>query len=150
VRNELNKSVKFIVQGSKLPNTIDDKLEDLIEDASTSSFIPEQHLCHSDILIYIYTSGTTGLPKPAVIKHSRYYASGVAYFIAASLTDNDIMYNSLPIYHGNGGMIVIALCFCEGVTIVLRKKFSASNFWKECAQYKCTVRTIQFLKFNIS
>lgn len=138
VRNELYKSVKFIVQGSKLRNTTDDKLEDLLEDASTSSFMSEQHLCHSDILIYIYTSGTTGLPKPAVIKHSRFYASGVAYFIAANLNDKDIMYNSLPIYHGNGGMIVIALCFCEGVTIVLRKKFSASNFWKECAQYKCT------------
>ena len=60
------------------------------------------------------------------------------------------MYNSLPIYHGNGGMIVIALCFCEGITIVLRKKFSATNFWKECAQYKCTVRNINEMALGLS
>jgi acyl-CoA synthetase (AMP-forming)/AMP-acid ligase II len=26
----------------------------------------------------------------------------------------------------------------EGACVVLRKKFSASNFWKECIQYNCT------------
>ena len=45
------------MQGSKLAKVSDFQLEDILSDASNSSFIPEQHICHSDTLIYIYTSG---------------------------------------------------------------------------------------------
>lgn len=30
--------------------------------------------------------------------------------------------------------------FCFGVCMVVKKKFSASNFWKDCIKYKVTVR----------
>ena len=41
----------------------DVKLEDLLDKESTNSFVPEQKIIQSDMLMYIYTSGTTGLPK---------------------------------------------------------------------------------------
>lgn len=28
----------------------------------------------------------------------------------------------------------------QGMTIVIRKKFSASHFWEDCVKYNCTVR----------
>ena len=28
----------------------------------------------------------------------------------------------------------------NGVTVVVKKKFSASNFWEDCIKYNCTVR----------
>jgi acyl-CoA synthetase (AMP-forming)/AMP-acid ligase II len=37
-----------------------------------------------------------------------------------------------------GGLIGVGSALCIGATVVLRKKFSASNFWKECIHYNCT------------
>lgn len=88
--------------------------------------------------MYIYTSGTTGLPKPAIIKHSRYIAGGFSFFQAAKLTTDDVFYVTLPIYHSNAGVIGIGAALISGATAVLRKKFSASNFWKDCIKYECT------------
>lgn len=89
--------------------------------------------------MYIYTSGTTGLPKPAVIKQSRYCAGGLVFFLSSGLNkDRDIVYVTLPIYHANGGIIGVGAAIVSGATVVLRKKFSATNFWTECIRYNCT------------
>ena len=62
MRKELKaKNVQFVVQDAK--SSSDVKFEDLLSQASVSSFIPEEKINSSDIHIYIYTSGTTGLPK---------------------------------------------------------------------------------------
>lgn len=88
--------------------------------------------------MYIYTSGTTGLPKPAVIRQNRYFGGGFSFFDAAGLTSSDVILVALPIYHGNGGLLGIGAAIVSGATVVLRKKFSASQFWRECIQYNCT------------
>lgn len=88
--------------------------------------------------MYIYTSGTTGLPKPAVIKQSRYYGGASTFFRAAGLGHSDTVYVTLPIYHGNGTLLGVGSAITVGSTIVLRKKFSASNFWQDCIKYNCT------------
>ncbi len=54
------------------------------------------------------------------------------------MNKNDIIYVTLPIYHSNGAIIGVGSGLINGCTIVLRKKFSASNFWKECKENKCT------------
>lgn len=91
-----------------------------------------------DIALFIFTSGTTGLPKPAVIKHSRFYGAGIALLKLAMLKEKDIVYVSLPIYHASGAFLGIGSALVLGATVVLRKKFSASNFWKDCIKYNCT------------
>ena len=73
-----------------------------------------------------------------MIKHSRLYGAGFVLFDAAYLNNSDIVYVSLPIYHGNGSFIGIGSAIISGATCVLRRKFSASNFWKECIEYDCT------------
>lgn len=30
-------------------------------------------------------------------------------------------------------------CLIHGMTVVIRKKFSASRFWDDCIKYNCTV-----------
>ena len=91
-----------------------------------------------DVLMYIYTSGTTGLPKPAIIKHGRYIAGGSSFFYAAEFTAKDVFYVTLPIYHSNAGMIGLGAALVCGATVVLVKKFSASNFFKVAIKHKCT------------
>ncbi|CAF1183492.1 unnamed protein product [Rotaria sordida] len=89
-------------------------------------------------VFYIFTSGTTGLPKAAVIKHSRFFLGSFGFIVATGITDKDIMYDTLPFYHSLGGWVCITHSLIGGCTTVLRKKFSASNFWKDCVRYKCT------------
>jgi len=66
---------------------------------------------------------------------------------------NDILYTALPLYHGSGSMLGFPQALMYGTPVALRKKFSASNFWKDCIKYDCTVYTkhkeMTFSKMNI-
>lgn len=55
--------------------------------------------------------------------------------------DDDILYNPLPLYHASGVIIASGQSLLGGSTVVIRKKFSASNFWQDCIASKCTVGT---------
>ena len=115
-------------------------------------------------LLYIYTSGTTGLPKAAIISHSRcdkhedeHEARGVRSSLAGvscrfyyyptmirrmmRVRASDVLYTPLPLYHTAGGLLGIGQALLYGNTVVLRRKFSASQFWDDCKLYQCTVRT---------
>jgi len=48
------------------------------------------------------------------------------------IRDDDIQYTPLPLYHTAGGMLGIGQTLNYGTTTVIRKKFSASAFWKDC------------------
>ena len=62
------------------------------------------------------------------------------------LKPNDRVYSSLPLYHGSGSMVGVSLVFMYGTQVALRTKFSASNFWKDCIKYDCTVSKNQSKK----
>jgi len=55
------------------------------------------------------------------------------------LREDDIVYCTLPLYHTNGGMLSSGQMLFWGSTLVLRRKFSASNFWSDCVKHQCTV-----------
>jgi len=93
----------------------------------------------NDKLLYIFTSGTTGLPKAAVIKNSRFYfyCAGMYYLGDLASLPNLVLYDPLPLYHSAGGIVGIGLMMVFGSTVVIRKKFSVRNFWKDCCKYNC-------------
>uniref|UniRef100_A0A8B9NUH0 Very long-chain fatty acid transport protein n=1 Tax=Apteryx owenii TaxID=8824 RepID=A0A8B9NUH0_APTOW len=97
----------------------------------------------SDRLFYIYTSGTTGMPKAAIVVHSRYYRIAAFGYYAYKMHPDDILYNCLPLYHSAGNIMGVGQCLIHGLTVVIRKKFSASRFWDDCTKYKCTI--IQYI-----
>ncbi|XP_049872890.1 long-chain fatty acid transport protein 4-like [Pectinophora gossypiella] len=89
-------------------------------------------------LLYIYTSGTTGLPKAAVISNARFV------FMAAGLhfwrfKPDDVIYCPLPLYHTAGGVISVGQALLFGCTVVIKPKFSASQYFPDCVKYKATV-----------
>lgn len=55
------------------------------------------------------------------------------------VNSNEVIYNTLPLYHTAGGMLGVGSVVLFGLTMALRKKFSASNFWSDCIKYNCTV-----------
>ncbi|NXR69998.1 S27A1 protein, partial [Rhadina sibilatrix] len=38
-----------------------------------------------------------------------------------------------------GNIMGVGQCLLHGLTVVIRKKFSASRFWDDCVKYRCTV-----------
>ena len=66
--------------------------------------------------------------------------AGLVPVFLGGLEPSDILYNALPLYHSSAGMLALGPSFRYGISVTLRVKFSASNFWKDCVKYNCTVR----------
>ena len=92
-----------------------------------------------DRLFYIYTSGTTGLPKAANVSHARALATALGGARVTRLTPRDRLYVALPLYHSAGGVMAAGAALLSGATLVLARKFSASQFWSDCAAHEATV-----------
>ncbi|MBN3310695.1 long-chain fatty acid transport protein 6 [Amia ocellicauda] len=88
--------------------------------------------------LYIFTSGTTGLPKAAVITQLQ-TLKAAAGFWAYGATYDDIVYIPLPLYHSAASLIGIGGTIELGATCILKKKFSATQFWSDCKKYNITV-----------
>lgn len=93
----------------------------------------------TDKILYIYTSGTTGLPKAAVMTHARFIFMALGTAKTLKFRDDDVIYTSLPLYHTAGGLLGVGQALLNGNTVVLRSKFSVSNFWTDCIKHNCTV-----------
>ena len=59
--------------------------------------------------------------------------------VLSNIVPEDVVYDVLPLYHGSSLAIAAGQMFLNGATLVLRKKFSASNFSNDCFNHKCTV-----------
>ncbi|XP_036168489.1 long-chain fatty acid transport protein 1 isoform X3 [Myotis myotis] len=114
-------------------------LDPLLKEASTAPLAQSPGKGMDDRLFYIYTSGTTGLPKAAIVVHSRYYRIAAFGHHAYSMRPSDVLYDCLPLYHSAGNIMGVGQCLLYGMTVVLRKKFSASRFWDDCVKHNCTV-----------
>jgi len=95
----------------------------------------------SDLTALIYTSGTTGKPKACAVRN-----------MMAMVTSNPLSadvnnpsryfpvrtYCSLPLFHGTA--YFTGLCYSVGNagTLCIRRKFSASKFWKDVHDSRAT------------
>jgi len=92
-----------------------------------------------DRALYIYTSGTTGLPKAANVSHFRLMQWSHWFAGMLDTHTDDRMYNCLPMYHSIGGVAAIGSMLVNGGSVVLRERFSASRFWDDVVESKCTM-----------
>uniref|UniRef100_A0A3P9B583 Long-chain-fatty-acid--CoA ligase n=1 Tax=Maylandia zebra TaxID=106582 RepID=A0A3P9B583_9CICH len=58
------------------------------------------------------------------------------------VNSKDVIYDTLPLYHSTG-LLVFTGAVERGIPVVLRSKFSASQFWDDCRKYNVTV--IQYI-----
>lgn len=117
-------------------NTLSDKISQASDQPLSPQLRANIHI--RSTALYIYTSGTTGLPKAAVVTHERVWAASFLQ-AACGVTAEDIFYINLPLYHSAGFLIGMAGGIERGLTIVLRRKFSASQFWDDCRKHNVTV-----------
>ena len=92
-----------------------------------------------DNAFYIYTSGTTGLPKAAHFSHFRMLFMMYGFAGAMKTTAQDRTYCTLPLYHATGGVCSVGMALTAGGALILRRKFSAHEFWNDCRKYEATL-----------
>ena len=51
----------------------------------------------------------------------------------------DRIYNCLPMYHSIGGVVASAATLVNGGSVVLARRFSASQFWDDIINWNCTI-----------
>jgi len=117
---------------------------DLVQALKSCSQLPPDKSVREDIrahdtALYIFTSGTTGMPKAARITHVRaqLYMRGFAGSTGAKMSDR--IYVALPLYHATGGLCALGAAFLNGGSVFLRRRFSASHFWREAIEEGCTM-----------
>jgi fatty-acyl-CoA synthase len=89
--------------------------------------------------LYIYTSGTTGLPKAAKVSHYRVMQWSHWFAGMLDTRPSDRMYNCLPLYHSVGGVVAAFATLVNGGSVVIRPRFSATDFWRDVRDEGCTL-----------
>jgi fatty-acyl-CoA synthase len=89
--------------------------------------------------LYIYTSGTTGLPKAAKVSHYRLMQWSHWFAGMMDTQRSDRMFNCLPLYHSVGGVVATFATLVSGGAVVIRQRFSASDFWRDVRDERCTL-----------
>jgi fatty-acyl-CoA synthase len=89
--------------------------------------------------LYIYTSGTTGLPKAARVSHYRLMQWSHWFAGMMDTKPDDRMFNCLPLYHSVGGVVATFATLVSGGAVVIRSRFSASDFWRDVREQGCTL-----------
>ena len=92
-----------------------------------------------DTAIYLFTSGTTGLPKAAPGSHRKFMkAYGGFGLMSLAMKPEDVLYCTLPLYHGTALLVCWGSVLAGGSALALRRKFSASAFWDDVRRYRAT------------
>ena len=141
VRNDIGRSMmEWIVGGAaaRADRDLDRTLK------GVSSLRPTRETARygvtaKDTALFIYTSGTTGLPKAARIPHTRAQAYMRGFAGATDAGPDDRIYLALPLYHATGGLCGVGAALLNGGAIVLKKRFSATQFWDDFAKSGCTM-----------
>ncbi|NMT65487.1 long-chain-acyl-CoA synthetase [Marinobacter orientalis] len=92
-----------------------------------------------DTAVYLFTSGTTGLPKAAPGSHRKFMkAYGGFGMISLDMKPDDVLYCTLPLYHGTALVICWGSVLAGGSAIALRRRFSATAFWDDVRYFHAT------------
>lgn len=100
---------------------------------------PTVEISMDDISTIVYTSGTTGNPKGVLLTHGNILTNSFQAGMLANIRENDVVMCFLPLFHVNGLVITGTAPMCAGAQIVLRKGFSAGEFWECVSKYRVTI-----------
>jgi crotonobetaine/carnitine-CoA ligase len=91
----------------------------------------------------LYTSGTTGRPKGCMLSHGYEVAAGAWYASlggAATLrTGEERIYNPLPLYHVNSGVVSLLGAILSGNCQIQTDRFHPQRWWTEVSDSRATV-----------
>ena len=114
-------------------------IKDGLDQSKSSNLDETNKVVAGDTAFYIFTSGTTGVPKAALFPNVKVVAGSTNITMAGyRLTSEDCMYNCLPLYHSTGLILGLSACIQVGASTFIKRKFSASSFWRETQKFNTT------------
>ncbi|MFH1985029.1 MAG: long-chain-fatty-acid--CoA ligase [Pseudomonadota bacterium] len=132
IRGQCPHLEKVILVGKgSAPDTI--PMQALVAEADETPVVCDAET--DDIAYIFYTSGTTGNPKGVLLSHKNVLADVAGVTQALSLKENMTALIFLPLFHVNA-MLSCTFALGIGLQIVLRRQFSASEFWPLVDQHK--------------
>lgn len=99
---------------------------------------PDVTIDPSGIYLLLFTSGTSGAPKAVICSQGRLARIGEIMVSSFGLTETDVFYLAMPMFHSNALMAGWAPCLAAGATAALRRRFSASGFLADVRRYRVT------------
>ncbi len=125
--------LKTVIEVGKDPQPGHIPFASLLEDPDAT---PVTCPCEANDTAYIfYTSGTTGNPKGVLLSHRNVIADVEGVTEALHLEAGQTVLCFLPLFHVNA-MLTCTFSLGAGITVVLRRAFSASEFWEVVDRYK--------------
>ena len=109
--------------------------------ASSGADLPdpgETAVTEDSLGLLLFTSGTSGAPKACLCSQGRLARIGVIVAQMFSLTEDDVCYLAMPLFHSNALMAGWAPALAAGSTMALRERFSASQFLGDVRRYGAT------------
>lgn len=114
--------------------TIDERLAEL-----TGNISAAVHLDEDSTGVIIFTSGTTGAPKGIEVMWKKLIDVGISFTSLLNYTADDVGYISMPLNHSNSLFINLITALLNGARVLLRRRFSASNFVRDLEEGRVTV-----------
>jgi len=109
--------------------------QDQIE-ALRPAALPDPRPGPEALYLLIFTSGSTGAPKAVQMSQGR--AARTAHAGAVAFTPEDVLYCSMPLFHGNALLANLFPAMVSGASVALRRRFSASALLGDVRRHGCT------------
>ena len=105
--------------------------------AGAGELTPHREVEAMDTFMMIFTSGTSGDPKAVQVAHLMVLFSGLNLVSRFEVTDADVCYISMPLFHSNAVVAGWAVAIGSGAAMV-PAKFSASRFLSDVRAHGVT------------
>lgn len=105
--------------------------------AAAGPLTPYREVAPADAFMLIFTSGTSGEPKAVQVMHLTVLFAGTALIERFDVTDSDVCYLSMPLFHSNALLAGWSVAVGSGAAMV-PATFSASGLLPDLRRYGAT------------
>ena len=98
----------------------------------------------------MFTSGTTGRSKGVIKQHASDYFSGRTYCEVCEVTEDDVFYCCLPLFHSNAQVLNAYPAMIAGARVQFDTRYSSTHFWTNVVECGATVlNTVSAINYFI-
>lgn len=91
-----------------------------------------------DVALLLHTSGTTSQPKQVPLLHRNLFASATTIAEHYRLSNEDVSYCAMPLFHVHGLVASTLGALAAGGTVVVPRRFAPRSFWLQARRYGVT------------